>query len=493
VGVELIRRWDLKAGAAVARDEDFIDRYDQTVSPDGRWVALGADHGPLELRDLETGKMTRVDLPGWKARSLAFTPDGKMLAVNRNDHVRFLRLPDLAEVKTLRPGKEPLGDFSPPYNPSLQFSPDGRHLAALTSKGRLRVFDLTTAKELWRRDDVLSRVFTPDGKTLLVASRTAGVARWHEVGSGKALFEAEVSPRDRRGQPGAPVMRWSLSPDGRVLAVALVTGEVFLLRGATGGERWRKEGKPPLLPLRQGGPRLETIALALSADGQWLATSDSDGPLCIWEVATLRQLHRLHGHDSGAQTLAFAGGGRRLVSFCRGEGIFWDLRPRQDRKPADPLGDLLSTDGPKVYRAIWALADDPAAPALLRDQIAPRRVDARPERVAKLVADLEGTHFQAREAAQRALAELEGTVRPALLTALDKTPALEAKRRIRKLLEALDGEPGGNELRALRAVRILELNRSAAARQVLREWSEGTPGLRLTDASRAALARLGRP
>jgi hypothetical protein len=194
-----------------------------------------------------------------------------------------------------------------------------------------------------------------------------------------------------------------------------------------------------------------------------------------------------------ATNVAFSGGGRRLVSFSSGEGILWDLRPRLGKKPADPVADLLSTDGPKVYRAIWTLADDPTAPALLRGKISPRRVDARPERVAKLVADLEDTRFLVRDAAQRALAELEGSVRPALLAALDKTPALEAKRRLGKLLEALDGEPGGSELRALRAVRILELNRSAAARRVLREWSAATPGLRLTEVSRAALARLGRP
>jgi hypothetical protein len=288
-------------------------------------------------------------------------------------------------------------------------------------------------------------------------------------------------------------MRWGLSRDGRVLAVALVTGEAFLGRGAAGKERWWSEGKPPLRPLARGGSRLDTHAVALSADGQWLASADGDGPLRIWEVATRRQLYRLHGHDSGAQTLAFAGGGRRLVSFCRGEGILWDLRPSQDKKPADPFADLLSADGLKVYRALWALADDPAAPAMLRGKIAPRRVEARPERVAKLIADLQDTRFQVRDAALRGLAELEGSVRPALLAALDKAPALEAKRRLRKLLEALDGEPGGSELRALRAVYVLELNRSAAARQVLREWSEGTPGLRLTDASRAALARLGRP
>jgi hypothetical protein len=50
-------------------------------------------------------------------------------------------------------------------------------------------------------------------------------------------------------------------------------------------------------------------------------------------------------------------------------------------------------------------------------------------------------------------------------------------------------EPDASELRALPAVQVLELHRSEAARQLLRHWSEGTPGLRLTEASRAALAR----
>jgi RNA polymerase sigma factor (sigma-70 family) len=486
VGVELIRRWDLRALAEVSRDEDFIDRYHQTISPDGRWLALGAVRCPLELRDLESGKTTRLDLPGWKGRSLAFTADSRMLAVNRGDHVRFLRLPDLAEVKQLKAGREPFGYAS------LQFSPDGRHLAVLTSTGRLRVLDLTTKKEVWRAEKIHLVLFTPDSKRILLTPPTAGVVRWHEIRSGKALFEVEVSPRDRTGEPWKAVMRWSFSPDGRVLAVVLVTGEVLLLRG--GDERWRSDSRPALLPLgAAGNPDLHASALAFSPDGEWLATGTVDGSLRIWEVATRRELHRVHGHDSAAQTLAFTGGGRRLVSFWRGEGILWDLRPRQDKPPVDPFADLQSRDGPKVYRAFWALAADPKAPAWLRDRIAPRRVDYHPERVAKWLADMEDSRFQVRIAARRALTELEGSARSALAAALDKTPALETKRRLRQLLEALDGEPAGSELRALRAVRILERQRSAASRRVLREWSEGTPGMRLTDAARAALARLGRP
>jgi hypothetical protein len=61
-------------------------------------------------------------------------------------------------------------------------------------------------------------------------------------------------------------------------------------------------------------------------------------------------------------------------------------------------------------------------------------------------------------------------------------------RRLQKLLEALDA-PSAADLRLLRSVRSMEMHGSAAARELLREWSEGTPGLILTEAARAALER----
>jgi hypothetical protein len=60
---------------------------------------------------------------------------------------------------------------------------------------------------------------------------------------------------------------------------------------------------------------------------------------------------------------------------------------------------------------------------------------------------------------------------------------------MRRLLRAVQGDPSKSDLQQLRAVRALELQGSEAARKVLLEWSRGTPGLRLTDAARAALAR----
>jgi hypothetical protein len=143
-----------------------------------------------------------------------------------------------------------------------------------------------------------------------------------------------------------------------------------------------------------------------------------------------------------------------------------------------------------VYRAIWSLADDPRAPALLREKLPPIQLDARPERIARLIDDLASSSFPVRDAATRELTALEQNARVAFLAALRKNPVLETERRIRHLLETLDGDLSASHLRILRAVAAMELHASEAARRVLREWSEGTPGLRLTDEARAALTRI---
>src|SRR5262249_20379679 len=144
---------------------------------------------------------------------------------------------------------------------------------------------------------------------------------------------------------------------------------------------------------------LHTTALAFSPDGQWLAGGGNDGYVRIWELSTRREFHRLHGHEESTQSLSFSADGRRLVSFGDGEGCVWDLRPRKENaKGSNPFVDLLSKEGPAVYRAVWTLADDPDGPAMLREKIAPKRVDARPERLAALIADLGSEQFAIRDA-----------------------------------------------------------------------------------------------
>ena len=60
-----------------------------------------------------------------------------------------------------------------------------------------------------------------------------------------------------------------------------------------------------------------------------------------------------------------------------------------------------------MYRAVWRLADDPKGAAMLHDKISTKRVDGRPERISRLIAEL-----SAPSSGIVRLARREGTPQP---------------------------------------------------------------------------------
>jgi hypothetical protein len=81
---------------------------------------------------------------------------------------------------------------------------------------------------------------------------------------------------------------------------------------------------------------------------------------------------------------------------------------------------------------------------------------------------------------------------PALRQALAGDPPLDLRQRLERLL-ALAAKPSpAGQLRPLRAVEVLELIGSPAARQVVEALARGAPDARLTGAARSAALRLAR-
>jgi hypothetical protein len=173
-------------------------------------------------------------------------------------------------------------------------------------------------------------------------------------------------------------------------------------------------------------------------------------------------------------------------------GIHWDtkrqvfVRGKNIKLSAVFWEDLGAGDAKIAEAAVWhgAAAGD-AAVARLELKLTPAAaVDA--EKVADLVRRLDAKEFSERAKANAALARLGPDAEAALRDALPKAATLEARRRIDGILkqqEATHRHRG-------RAVEVLEMIGTPAARRLLANLAKGASTSRLTRAAKVALDRL---
>jgi hypothetical protein len=210
----------------------------------------------------------------------------------------------------------------------------------------------------------------------------------------------------------------------------------------------------------------------------------------------------LRGHRGGIGALAFARDGKTLVSGgWETAALVWRL-PDEGAKPVGgPLGeaglhrawaDLAGEDAGRAHRAVWALAAVPEeAVPFLRDRLRPVAV-VDEKQLRRWIAELDGDEFETRQRATRELKRLGGQAEAAVTGALKGTPSVEARRRLESILRKLQGGPGPEELRELRAVQALERIGSPQARAILRALARGAPVARQTQEAKEALERLAR-
>jgi hypothetical protein len=221
----------------------------------------------------------------------------------------------------------------------------------------------------------------------------------------------------------------------------------------------------------------------------------------LWDTATGKEVGRLAGHQGSIDTLEFAPDSKTLLTGSRDTtGLVWDVTSfaKWGRSPTTAMDaaarwkDLASDDAAKAFNALNAFSANTAgAVAYLKDHLSAATLpdDAK---IAKLVADLDSDQFAARKKAGEELERLGETAAPMLRKALEADPSTEVKRRLEDLLAKANSKtPGGDSLRSLRAVEVLETIATPEARQLLRRIADGAPEARLTREARAALERLG--
>jgi WD40 repeat protein/tRNA A-37 threonylcarbamoyl transferase component Bud32 len=249
-----------------------------SISPDGKTLVLVVDRrialwdAAFNLRGMWTNDFAPI--------SLSFTPDSRTLAVSGMQGSAWYifdgitnRLAFWDLTTQSRVNKLPA---AAPSAIIVQFSHDGKKLAIGYLDGKVRLWDYETERLLAEFTDQHERIwsvaFSPDD-AWLVAAGAEGLVAFHNLRTGRDLSSIRTS----RWTPGL-----AFTSDGKTLASTEGDGTVRL---------WNLATREIALTLK--GHVLEVgMDPSFSRDGKYLATSGADGTVRLWPAATQEEIPR---------------------------------------------------------------------------------------------------------------------------------------------------------------------------------------------------------
>jgi eukaryotic-like serine/threonine-protein kinase len=307
----LVFLWDLQqkppAERAVLRGHRSIPTS-LSFSLDGQKLYSTDGEGMLKVWDTSASHASpRKRLTNKIIGDLAFSPDGKLLAIaSRDGKTHLFDTEHLGKVATMGPGpdsKESGVGFDPESYPTLCFSQDGRSLLSSNGDNTATLYDVHSRTPvlnlLGHAGFIHDASFSPDANTIFTVSDDGTLKSWNRL-------DGSVRESTADGWMGEAMYAIDCSADGKLLAVGGKHMRLTLRDAVT------LEVKSDLVRDDIPWYGLSISSLRFSPDGSLLACGLRN-EMMLFEVSSWQKIATFTGLSGQVVSVDFTPDGQTLI------------------------------------------------------------------------------------------------------------------------------------------------------------------------------------
>ncbi|KAG9063878.1 hypothetical protein KI688_003992 [Linnemannia hyalina] len=315
-GVSLARSWLRQANMSGAQLEGI--RFGElpylelkmaiascVYSPSGKTLAIAMTDGSFELYETTNWSRTH-ELKGHTKgiRECAFSPDGQRIVSGGWDNV--VRLWDATNGEALLAMEGHTEGVL-----SVAFSPCSKHIVSGGGDKTVRLWDSRTGDVVFvlkgHTREVLSIQYSADGRRLISTGQEDTIRFWDPTTGEPGVI---WRPMPEKGHNAV------FTPDGRLVAFCYRAGHMVLWDTASSGE----------VGLTLRGHTGYVTGIALSPNGQWIASASNDYTVKLWDASTGVLISSLTSQTQSMAMVVFSPDGLQLAVGGRdGKMRLWDV------------------------------------------------------------------------------------------------------------------------------------------------------------------------